>query len=353
MRLKQSLFLYCRFLYCDQCNIADIDIALSLVYASKKYMLTNLTDTAVKYLSEHITADNVCVVLEKCSKLDEALIVDKCVQFLQSHASCVVKKDSFVALSKGSLKFLLESDSMCVLESDLLEGVLRWGKKKVKKESGQSTPALVIEKVKDLLPMIRFPLIPYKTLQTFNAKYGILSSSDMVELFEIMTGKVRPHSSSYCSGLRGHSSAVRFSIMKDFQLSSLVKREESVKRKFTLKFKPLKANMVVFAVTIMSGPYLIRMAIHEPGGQLVSYTEKDMRDWPESDCCQEICMVLQEPIVCQNYEDPYDLEVFISHSSHMYWYDNVIQGKYTENNDLKLKYSNPEIISQLHFIFAK
>lgn len=345
----------CRFIYSEEVDFDDIEVAVFTVYAAKKYMVNRLTKMAVKFILDHITVENVCLVLEHCKGLDEDHIVSKCYDFINQNAALIIVKDAFALLSEASVINILKSDSVNVLEESLISGLLSWGRMQLVK-GGNSAKAnddkMIKNEIKDFLSYIRFPLVSYAKLMELNAQYDLLEASEKDHIHEYQCGKIFPSQCKYNVKLRGCRSITRFSLSDDFALLNLVRKEEIVKRKFHLDFWPQKPNFTLVAINIMNGPYLVRVLVYDHNNQLVSYTQRDFSSWPEQESCKEMTFVLQEPVECEISDEPYKIEVYLGKSNIMFWYDNVIVGKFSGNNDLKIKFYNPEILSKIHYLLG-
>ena len=114
------------------------------------------------------------------------------------------------------------------------------------------------------------------------------------------------------------------------------------------------------ALTLLCGPYKVRISVFHPDGQLVSYTERDFTRLDESECLREMTVSLDEPVHILGPrggagggavgEEMTRVEVYLSGSNTMYWYDNVIVAKFTNSKPFKVRHSAPELISKIHYL---
>jgi len=93
------IVLLCRFIYCDVC-ILNGENVLPVLYVSKKYILSTLTQRCAKFLEDNMHIDNVCVIYEQCLYFDETHILDKCRSFIETRTKEVFASDTFSDLSR-------------------------------------------------------------------------------------------------------------------------------------------------------------------------------------------------------------------------------------------------------------
>lgn len=257
----------------------------------------------------------------------------------------IIQMDKFLTLSKDSLCSVLKLNSLYVLEEDLLKALLKWCQINTAKSQKRMDQI-----VHDFLPLIRFPLIPYKRLVELNSKHRLLSIEQMENVFNYQEGKLYPYECKYTTQLRGCLTAVRFHLSDSNGPDKLICKSENVKRKFCVELRPTVPRLTLYAVSLMNGPYLVQVLVFDPSGCLMSYSRKDFSQWCETECCKETVLTLHEPVVCEPCEnDMYKIEVHLSKSNSMFWYDNVIEHRYNGHEHLKVKNLNPEIISKFHY----
>jgi hypothetical protein len=87
-----------RFIYCDECDLTG-DVVLHVLYASKKYLLPELTAHCTQFLEDSLHADNVCVVYEQCMLYDEATVLNKCRTFIETRTDDILASAAFTDLS--------------------------------------------------------------------------------------------------------------------------------------------------------------------------------------------------------------------------------------------------------------
>jgi len=88
-----------RFIYCGEC-VLNGDNVLPVLYISKKYLVSALTNLCAKFLEDNLHVDNVCVIYEQCLYFDDVQILDMCRAFIETRTKEVFASDTFKDLSR-------------------------------------------------------------------------------------------------------------------------------------------------------------------------------------------------------------------------------------------------------------
>lgn len=104
----------------------------------------------------------------------------KCLKHMSKYED-IVSFSQFKELDENQLLKLIQSDDFCVDEIDLLKSIVEWGKQRCKDQEKHSDLPQVL---KNLLPHIRFPLIPTESLITFVKPLNIISEDTYMESLE-------------------------------------------------------------------------------------------------------------------------------------------------------------------------
>lgn len=344
-------------MYTENCTLESLDVAFFTLYAAKKYMVKALAIKCGNYVLEQMSISNACSNYQRAFALDEVELSTKIRAFIEKYAPVVFATQGFLSLSENVLSALLLDQKLMILEADLLIFLVKWATDqltKAQQETGDysENSRTIADVIKPIAHLIRFPLIPHKHLFKLNNEYHLLEAAELQSILKYQTGSCKDCTLPYIREPRGHKVSTRFKILDDFDLSSLITKDDKERRKFTLEFRPTSTQKVtIFGVSIMCGPYVVRVAVFDADDQLVSFTERDFSGWQLKDCCRETCIILADPVQCgANTEENMRIEVHISKCQLMYWYDNVITGKPNDTKHLKLKHVNPEIISKIHYL---
>jgi hypothetical protein len=107
----------------------------------------------------------------------------KCMEHMSKYED-VVSFTQFKQLDETRLLKLIQSDNFCVDELDLFKAILEWGKQRCKDQEKHSDLPQVL---KNILPHIRYPLIPVESLITFVKPLELIPEDAYMESLEYNT----------------------------------------------------------------------------------------------------------------------------------------------------------------------
>ena len=121
--------------------MAEIDSAnvMGLIYASKKYLIPELTKMCFVFLDKELSSDNACLILRQAILFDEMGLVDKCLKFIDNNAEEVFASEDFLNLDQRTLNLLLARDTLCIKESRVFQAVNRWSEEECRKREYEVT----------------------------------------------------------------------------------------------------------------------------------------------------------------------------------------------------------------------
>ena len=74
--------LHRRYIYCDEIEMKNIEMAINLYYAAKKYMLPHLFKTCGKYIMACLKPGNACQIYEIAKQCDDTSLMEKSLKVL-------------------------------------------------------------------------------------------------------------------------------------------------------------------------------------------------------------------------------------------------------------------------------
>lgn len=106
-------------------------------------------------MKEKIDSESACHLLDLAHKYCCDELIEFCMNYIANYTESVLQSKSFLNISKDTLKCILEYDKLDVDESDIFDGLVKWGKARV-----NENPSISLKMaVEELLPLIRFPLM--------------------------------------------------------------------------------------------------------------------------------------------------------------------------------------------------
>ena len=168
------------------------DIVIPLLYAAKKYCVTNLETKCREYLENEICVDNVCVILEHSSILNEHTIRAKCFEYVLENADNVLKSEGFISLSKATVEELISCDDLICEELGVFNACIQWAKKRCEeKHMNSSEDKNLRQELGSILGLIRFPLMGIEVFAEKVSDTSILTADEIIALFQDFVLKLR------------------------------------------------------------------------------------------------------------------------------------------------------------------
>ncbi|CAH8432752.1 unnamed protein product [Heterobilharzia americana] len=115
------------YIYSDELLLEnDLNLLFYVLYATKKYILPRLTQICVEYLKDLITAENVCMILDRSIFFDEVDLTRRCWHVIDVLASDVLQSQGLLTLNSNYLQDLVRRDTLNCQESEVFAAVGRW-----------------------------------------------------------------------------------------------------------------------------------------------------------------------------------------------------------------------------------
>ncbi|KAH7713485.1 BTB/POZ domain-containing protein 6 [Aphelenchoides avenae] len=189
-----------RYIYTDEI-LLNLEDAVDILYVAKKYMLQPLVDRTARYISGHMTPENVCLFLEYADVLDD--IKERCWDVIDSETTDVIYSEAFLKISPQQLSVIAKRNTLCVEEIELYERVIEWAKAQLRKGDLEPTPKAIRGVLGDALFGIRFPVMDRKQFTSEMAKSRLLSAkAEALEVFVWYSNGEKPK--SFASEGRAH-----------------------------------------------------------------------------------------------------------------------------------------------------
>jgi hypothetical protein len=179
------------------------------MYASEKYMLDVIKIECKKFLTANINDDNACMVLQTAHNFELADLQNDALQFIFLHGKSCLESTSFVGLSSGCVKLIIESEKLLSTEEIVYQNIIQWAEQQCRKE--QSVTANKQQHVTsndeqhvtaneeqhvtandkqlrkvlgDLIYLIRFPIMEPKYFTSEVSTKNVLTAYEKIEIFQ-------------------------------------------------------------------------------------------------------------------------------------------------------------------------
>jgi len=170
-------------LYTDHIEL-DASKLPDLINLAQKYQIEKLQLACSDYMEKDISAENVCELFEIAPKLlgDEEFGL----QFIRENTDDVFASEAFLKLSPARLKFILSDEFLGAEESSTFVALKNWGKAQIEKHGdelkGSETDKLKVI-LKDLITLIRFPVMDLEDIAAHVAPTNLLDDKQMLSLY--------------------------------------------------------------------------------------------------------------------------------------------------------------------------
>ncbi|CAO4380288.1 unnamed protein product [Caenorhabditis nigoni] len=229
-----------QYMYTSKIDFAGVELDVLLEYLSlaHRYELRQLMTAISEYFKEILKNENLCSILNAAYFFQFSDLIDYCMQYSDKHADQLLDDPSFNRLSGDSLKELLARDSFYANELKIFNAVRSW----------YATNSTMKAVSKELLDLVRLPLISQNELLNFVRPSGLVDADDLLDAIEIQTQK--PFETPY----RGCKS-IDTNIIPQYPIVQPLSREVSCR--FTNE-----ENMSVFHLDL-GKPFIINTIILE------------------------------------------------------------------------------------------
>lgn len=113
------------YIYTDTVDMTSVEQAFELLYASRKYLLEQLSDMCIAYIQANISVDNVIEVLNYPDFMHDKQLISFSLKLFCEHANYLLQEKKTL-ISYPCLKTILESDKINISEKDLIMHVFNW-----------------------------------------------------------------------------------------------------------------------------------------------------------------------------------------------------------------------------------
>eukprot|EP00698_Gefionella_okellyi_P004455 TRINITY_DN140_c0_g1_i9.p1 TRINITY_DN140_c0_g1~~TRINITY_DN140_c0_g1_i9.p1 ORF type:complete len:450 (-),score=85.04 TRINITY_DN140_c0_g1_i9:984-2333(-) len=172
-----------RWIYTNDITVTP-DIAQTLLYNAKKYLLDDLLPVLCQWLEKHLNNDTACVMWQQAVLLNEADFALQCEQFCLLNADAVLS-DGVVKLRRDQLKTLLSHEDTNILdELSAYQAVIRWGRKQCAIAGANADDMKALRtQVEDLVQLVRLPLLsPEKLAVVVHGQDNVVPHKTMIKL---------------------------------------------------------------------------------------------------------------------------------------------------------------------------
>lgn len=170
-----------QYMYTSKIDFAGVELDILLEYLSlaHRYDLGQLMTAISEYFKEILKNENLCSIFNAAYFFQFGDLIDFCMQYSDRYADQLLDDPSFNKLSGDSLKELLGRDSFYANELKIFNAVRAW----------HTNNPTMKQASKELLDLVRLPLISQNELLNFVRPSGLVDADDLLDAIEIQTQK--------------------------------------------------------------------------------------------------------------------------------------------------------------------
>ena len=177
-----------RYIYTDQITLTA-DSVENVLYASKKYIITNLSKRCTEFMEEHITTENLPQLLDQSLFFDETELKNKVLTKMKDDAAAVLASDEFLSLSTKALEEVLSLELRITTELEVFQAALKWAEGKCAKFKRSPEGPNLREVMGNSLFLIRFPTMTADEFTDSVVPKDILTTSEKSDVLQFITSR--------------------------------------------------------------------------------------------------------------------------------------------------------------------
>lgn len=140
------------FMYYDQTRLEEPD-AYGLLYAARKYLVTDLVRRCLQRLKTKMSIDNVCIIL---SYADDDGTIKLCLDYIFRYPLEVLESDGFKELSQEYIKLIISDNRLGVREENIFDAVVLWSERECQRQGIDILLENQWKVLGDILTLIRY-----------------------------------------------------------------------------------------------------------------------------------------------------------------------------------------------------
>lgn len=180
---SRSMIEFIRYLYSDVVHLTSGNV-FELLYLAKKYIVPFLAETCCRFLEAELRETNVFKILEHARLFSEPDLEQRCWQILDAKTTACLQSEGLLWISRDTLSSLLKRDTLSLVDGEcaIFKATRRWAAANCKLRNFKPTGDKLRGALKEVLYLIRFPLIPPKLFEDIVVPSGILTEEEISQV---------------------------------------------------------------------------------------------------------------------------------------------------------------------------
>lgn len=181
---SRSFVEFIRYLYSDEVHLTSGNV-FELLYLAKKYIVSFLADSCCRFLEAELRETNVFRILEHARLFSESDLEQRCWRLLEAKTSACLQTEGLLWISRDTLSSLLKRDALTLVDGEcaVFKAAKRWAHANCKVKDLETTGEKLREVLKEVIYLIRFPLMPPKLFGDIVIPSGILTVEEVSQIY--------------------------------------------------------------------------------------------------------------------------------------------------------------------------
>uniref|UniRef100_A0A182UYQ6 BTB domain-containing protein n=1 Tax=Anopheles merus TaxID=30066 RepID=A0A182UYQ6_ANOME len=264
-----------RYIYSGSMSLKDMkdEDILDTLGLAIQYGFPSVEKAIINYLSLHVSAGNVCAILDAGRLFDLADLLAVCDEFVDRNAIDVLRHETFQNLTFESLCRLLDRDKFDAPEVDIFLAVHKWYQAKEDADAAQ---------YKKIYDKVRFPLMSHNELVTVVRPTGVLQSDQLLNIVAEKETLYKLRNRGVVPGENVVKDKIVWTQLYDGRIrcADVVLKKAHVINKIEVCYKMKSADNVVYCVDVsLDGECWHRLAElhHNKPTEVVHFRAREVR----------------------------------------------------------------------------
>lgn len=181
---SRSFIEFIRYLYSDEVHLTSGNV-FELLYLAKKYIVPFLAESCCRFLEAELRENKVFRILEHARLFSESDLEQRCWRLLEAKTSACLQSEGLLWISRDTLSSLLKRDALTLVDGEcaVFKAAKRWATANCKVKGLETTGEKLRKVLKEVIYLIRFPLMPPRLFEDVVITTGILTEEEVSQMY--------------------------------------------------------------------------------------------------------------------------------------------------------------------------
>lgn len=181
---SRSFIEFVRYLYSDEVHLTSGNV-FELLYLAKKYIVPFLSESCCRFLEAELRENNVFRILEHARLFSESNLEQRCWNLLEAKTSACLQSEGLLWISRDTLSSLLKRDALTLVDGEcaVFKAAKRWATANCKVSDLEPTGEKLRKVLKEVIYLIRFPMMPPRLFGDIVVPTGILTEEEASQVY--------------------------------------------------------------------------------------------------------------------------------------------------------------------------